>query len=312
MPVSSSSPTVYVSSDVNEPCQGRTREEEVARLSTEKPSFGFFSDGAQALQDIQRQAHALPADSHITIARPSSKLAFQTYGFSENGTPLPAHAVSVKNTPPTCPLDGLLLDFLSERKKRRTEGIPDFELIGPAYPNFAALLRPECVQYSHPLSRVFTDILGTFPDLSELPEKVAVLYIMFLIMRWQIAPTQENYDRLPEWVTPRPSQVLTPHPAWMDNLPWPRMRDKIIEGHQHYPFENFSMSYTSTLSLNWPYEYHEILLSSPKSNEMSINPVFERHLRDLNNWSLGPAFANAHPALGETARIKMKTRHHIL
>ena len=225
--------------------------------------------------------------------------------------PLAAHAVSVKNIAPTCPLDGLLLDFLSERKQRAVEGVADFELVGPPYPNFAALLRPECVQYSHPLSRVFTDILSTFPDLSELPEQVAVLYVMFLIMRWQIAPTQENYNRLPEWVTPRPSQLLTPHPAWMDHLPWPRMRDKIIDLHHHYPFENFSMSYTSTLSLNWPYEGRDVLMPSPKANEMSINPAFERHLRDLNNWSLGPAFAKAHPALGETGRIKANVNRYV-
>ena len=35
-----------------------------------------------------------------------------------------------------------------------------------------------------------------------------------------------------------------------------------------------------------------------------INPVFERHLRDLKNWSLGPPFAKAHPALADTVRIK--------
>ena len=305
--MSSSSPTIFISDNINDSCRGRPQEDAKRNLSDEKPNLGFLSDSAN---DVRGQAHALPADSHITIAGLNSRLAFPTYGLSENGTPLAAHAVSVKNTAPTCPLDGLLLDFLNERKQRRSEGVSDSELVGPAYPNFAALIRPECIQYSHPLSRVFTDILSTFPDLSELPEKVAVLYVMFLIMRWQIAPTPENYDRLPGWVVPRPSQLQTAHPAWMDHLPWPRMRDKIIDMHKHYPFENFSMSYTSTLSLNWPYEASDTLLSSPNSNEMPLNPIFERHLRDLNNWSLGPAFANAHPALGEMSRIKTKTERH--
>ena len=43
---------------------------------------------------------------------------------------------------------------------------------------------------------------------------------MFLVMRWQIEPTQENYDRLPHWVTPRPSQLFTAHALWIDHLPW--------------------------------------------------------------------------------------------
>ena len=306
-----SSPTAFVSNNVNEAFGGRTYEEALRIPSTGKANIGFFSDGTQVFQDARRHPPALPADSHITIAAPNSELVVHTYELSEGSAPLVAHAVSVKNIPPTCPLDGLLLDFLSERKQRATEGVADSELVGPPYPNFAALQIPECVQYSHPLSRVFTDILSTFPDLSELPEQVAVLYVMFLIMRWQIAPTQENYDRLPEWVRPRPSQLLTPHPVWMDHLPWPRMRDKIIDLHHHYPFENFSISYTSTLSLNWPYEGRDVLMPSPKSNEMSINPAFERHLRDLNNWSLGPAFAKAHPALGETGRIKANVRRYV-
>jgi len=58
------------------------------------------------------------------------------------------------------------------------------------------------------------------------------------------------------------------------------------------------------LSLNWPYEASDCLLSVPGSEELSINPVFEQHLRDLNNWSLGPAFAKAFPILVETTKIK--------
>ena len=64
------------------------------------------------------------------------------------------------------------------------------------------------------------DILHTFPDIVHLPEQVGVVYIMFLVLRWQIEPTQENYERMPEWVMPRPPQLLTPHPQWMDYLPW--------------------------------------------------------------------------------------------
>jgi hypothetical protein len=88
------------------------------------------------------------------------------------------------------------------------------------YPNFNALLDRGTSHYSHPLSKVFTDILRTFPDLSNLPEQVAVVYIMFLVMRWCIEPTKANYDRLPEWVRPIPSQLFTEHPAWLDYLPW--------------------------------------------------------------------------------------------
>lgn len=219
---------------------------------------------------------------------------------------LAAHAAPIRNSAPTCPLDNILLDFLYERQKQAAEGVATPKLVGPAYPSVSSLLNPAHSVNSHPLSKVFTDILGTFPDISTLPEKVAVLYIMFLIMRWQISPTQENYDRLPDWMTPRPSQLFTPHPPWIDHLPFPRMRDKLVRDFaiKDYMFDNFFIPFTSTLSLNWPYEATDTLLSSGDSEELMINPVFERHLRRLDNWSLGPMFAKTFPDLVDTYRLK--------
>lgn len=125
-----------------------------------------------------------------------------------------------RNIPPTCPLDVILLEFLQDRQARAAEGVPVKALVGPPYPNFTSLMYPDRAIDAHPLSKLFTDILRTFPDICGYPEQVAIVFIMFLIMRWQIEPTQENYDRLPHWVTPRASQLFTAHPCWFDHLPW--------------------------------------------------------------------------------------------
>lgn len=148
-------------------------------------------------------------------------------GLDFNGRPLEAWNTLPRTLEATCPLDNLLLDFLAERHAQAAEGAPSKTLVGPLYPDFSYLLNPEKHDQSHPLSKVFTDILRTFPDISGLPERVAVLYIMFLLMRWQIEPTQKNYERLPDWMTPRPSQLFTPHPVWNDYLPW-----YVFSGHQ--------------------------------------------------------------------------------
>jgi len=139
---------------------------------------------------------------------------------SQNGSQIEACSTLPRNTEPTCPLDRLLRDFLAEQRRMHKEGVPNKTLVGPPYPNFSPLINPATSQFSHPLSRVMTDILRTFPDLHKMPELVAVMYIMFLVMRWCVEPTQENYERLPEWVRPRPSQLFTPHPIWVDYLPW--------------------------------------------------------------------------------------------
>jgi hypothetical protein len=287
-------------------------------IGPERLGLDFLLDGSQRINKIPNGINGTPETpnyQHILRGSDRGNPAHHrsnSMGSHTNyspGTPngeMTGHAAPIRNGPPTCPLDSLLLDFLHERHQQASEGVSTPKLVGPAYPSVSSLLNPARSINSHPLSKVFTDILATFPDLSTLPEKVAVLYIMFLIMRWQIAPTQENYDRLPEWVTPRPSQLFTPHPAWIDHLFWPKMRDRLVRDYnpRDYLFDNFFIPFTTTLSVNWPYEPTDALLSSPDNDELMINPVFERHLRRLENWSLGPAFAKAFPGLQDTYRLK--------
>ncbi|KAJ5578314.1 uncharacterized protein N7459_007278 [Penicillium hispanicum] len=274
----------------------------------ERLGFNFLLGSSQNVPKVDRLRRSSSENLRSSHPNPPSPLYVQPLDYPPDQTP-PAFATPVKNIPPTCPLDAIMIDFLHSRQREAAQGIPRQKLVGPPYPSVSSLLNPEKSVHSHPVSKVFTDILRTFPDISSLPEQVAVLYAMFLLMRWQIYPTQENYERLPEWLTPRPTQILQPHPAWMDYVPWPRMRDRLVTSHQDYPFENWFLTFTRGMSLNWPYEATDCLLSTGDSDELLINPVFERHMRNLSNWSLGPMFAECYPHLLDTTRIKPEPRH---
>jgi hypothetical protein len=97
------------------------------------------------------------------------------------------------------------------------------------------------------------------------------------------------------------------------------MREKMIRNASAYPNERFGPVYCQTLSLNWPYDPQQCLL--PRANsvqgaeatsaavldddeEFMINPVFESHMRNLSNWSVGSAFAVAMTELVDGVRIK--------
>ncbi|KAK0385898.1 hypothetical protein NLU13_7073 [Sarocladium strictum] len=261
---------------------------------TLRPRAAAHSNGAwDGMSPDQAQQRHLPY--HPQGASPSQSLPVD----------MPRYAMPVKNCGPTCPLDGILLDFLAERRQRAAEGLSVAQVVGPSYPSVTSLLNPANSSLSHPLSKVFTDILKTFPDLSGIPESVAVLYIMFLFMRWQISPTQENFERLPQWMHPTNEQIAIPHPAWVDHVPFPAMREKLCRNYDpdHYHFHTFFIPFTRTLRLSWLYEPHLTLLTTTEGNrppETSINPVFEAHLRDLSNWKLGEAFAKTFPALADT------------
>lgn len=212
----------------------------------------------------------------------------------------------VKHSEPTSPLDNVLLDFLHERRQRAAEGVSPQEIVGPRYPSISSLLNPATSVYSHPLSKVFTDILKTFPAICKLPEKIAVLYVMFMIMRWQISPSEENYELAPPFARPVEAQFTVPHPAWIDHIPFPAMREKLVRTYNpaEYLFENFFIPYTTTLSLNWPYEETDTLLENPDGDEVIINPVFQRHLCNVENWTLGTAFDKAFPNLRGTYNLR--------
>ncbi|KAI1447440.1 hypothetical protein F5Y02DRAFT_424545 [Annulohypoxylon stygium] len=256
----------------------------------------------QQQQQQQQQHHRIEYAPHQPLVDPTTSSSWI------------GRTAPLKNSAPTCPLDNLLLDFLSERRQRAYEGVPPREIIGPRYPSVSSLLNPSQSAFSHPLSKVFTDILAAFPGISSLPERVAVLYYMFLVMRWQVSPTHSNYSLLPAFARPTPAQLSTAHPAWIDHLPFPLMREHLSLNYagsaetQMPLFDDFFIPFTTTISLNWPYEDTDTLLRSPDGGELLINPVFERHLRRFENWTLGEAFDVAFPRLRGTYNLKVGTR----
>lgn len=213
---------------------------------------------------------------------------------------LPLYATPVKNNETSCLLDDILLKFLRERHDLLAQGQPRAEVVGPKYPSVSSLLNKDNTTGAHPLSSLFTAIIGTFPDLSRLPEQLGVIYMMFLLMRWQVEPSKENYEHLPPWLRPLPIQLTMPHPAWLDHMPWPLMRERVIKNYRNYPLENFFIPYTSTLWCHWPYDDLYALIRNPDTDEITINPVFDQHIRNLDNWSLGEAFKKKFPELTDT------------
>lgn len=116
-----------------------------------------------------------------------------------------------------------------------------------------------------------------------------------------------------------------------DNPPRPRLRDAIIQSSPHPHFESFFIPYTTTLSVNWPYSPRDVLLPfadsdvgskplptanqhSPDSDSATgrpndeskwrMNPVFESHILNLDNWSLGTSFREQFRGWADTVRIK--------
>lgn len=118
---------------------------------------------------------------------------------------------------PTGPLDSILLSLLQRQRGASLEGITGASLIGPTSPSLRALVNPDQSQLVHPVASVLGSLLQR-TSLRCLVDKVAAMVVMYSLVQWQISPSQETYNNIPDWYVPRASQHLTPHPIWMTTV----------------------------------------------------------------------------------------------
>ena len=75
------------------------------------------------------------------------------------------------------------------------------------------------------------------------------------------------------------------------------MRDEIIKKMDWNQFEEFRDVSSATISVNWLYTDSGTFVDSRDGQNLLLNPLFEMHIRKLENWSLGPIMGEAFPFL---------------
>jgi hypothetical protein len=219
----------------------------------------------------------------------------------------------------TCPLDHLVDQFVQERRAQFASGVPLYQVIGPDKPSLISMTHPESKRgaSTDSLTPLLLNILSKFPDIDRDPERLAVLYGMYYVARWFVCPCKSCHEDCPGWIRPLPEAGENQHAVWIDYLPWPNMRRKLYlartPGTRPH-FEDFFVSFTRTLSVNWPYAQSACLNITPSSTpgdppSIELSRAFLDHANKLGNWSLGPEFADTFPELvDETVRIVEQPR----
>ncbi|KAH7371114.1 hypothetical protein BKA66DRAFT_573072 [Pyrenochaeta sp. MPI-SDFR-AT-0127] len=233
--------------------------------------------------------HTTPVDQGLAILSPRSAATTgaQPYNHSRTiCTVLPLHLL------PTCPLDEILLDFLGSHREMLSKGMPLDVVVGPEKPTAKAFINPELFTSVHGISKVLSEILSTFPHVPQT-EKLAFFYVMHKTMRWQISTTREDYAAMPAWLRPTVTQIAVPHAAWIDNIPWPGVRDILIENPSEYPFEPFSKYYSQNVTVNWQFDGLDTIADI--SGEAVLHSIFEKHIRNIHNWTVASEFHSRFP-----------------
>ena len=87
----------------------------------------------------------------------------------------------------------------------------------------------------------------------------------------------------------------------MDRIPWPAVRDYLVQNGD-IRFDDFAAAYSSHFIIKWDYDPDLVVIERRKEAEsekgqITINPVYEEHMRQIRNWTVGEAFRHKFPEL---------------
>ncbi|KAH8660231.1 hypothetical protein BX600DRAFT_467431 [Xylariales sp. PMI_506] len=207
----------------------------------------------------------------------------------------PIWSIVPRFTDATCNMDHLIMDLIhesrqeSDRSKRTKEFSSNF-------PSVESLLNPVLYNPEKPVASTIASHVAKVTKGFSIPEKIAMVYMISILIRWYIRPTEENYDAIPEFLRPTTSQLLIQHPAWIDTVGWPGVRERLIRYMDFKTFPKYASLLNLSFSINWPHNLSGIL--EKHSNEgFVVTQDFIRHIRDINNWTVGQALIDAYPFL---------------
>ncbi|KFY24304.1 hypothetical protein V493_05325 [Pseudogymnoascus sp. VKM F-4281 (FW-2241)] len=127
-----------------------------------------------------------------------------------------------------------------------------------------------------------------------LIERLAILHVMRLQLRHVVDPTNENLERLPSFMHPRPTQNLIQHPSMVNYFVWPDLRDFIIlspyKSMKSEDVGKFVSIFVKSIRFQWPYDLCDSFTKNPHSGLYSFTSNFCKQFEDIRSWMLDSDF----------------------
>lgn len=184
--------------------------------------------------------------------------------------------------------------FREGKRQARADGESDQKVFGQRENDIHALLSGETdFDPQQPLSAWAPRVANVFFHGVAIPERLAACEILKEVMMWQICPSRQNLERLPEWARPTQFQQVIPHDPTIDFLPWPAVRDFFL----HNPEHHVAGVLVNHLSLNWHHEESHTVYCDPNTGSLALSPAFREHISNLNNWTVAPELFEQMPFL---------------
>ncbi|KAF9735108.1 trichothecene efflux pump [Paraphaeosphaeria minitans] len=242
-------------------------------------------------------------NDHLRIQKAALQLRLLGNGQSPpdsapSPTDLAPYEAIPMNTTPTCMSDHILQTFVERRWEAyafQTAGRLEYY---PDKPDLSALFDGRPNRQIDETSSIVGDIVRSYTEIDTLPKKVAVHYIMSTLLKWEVLRSKASYQAIPEWLRPEQIQLERPHASWIDRVPWPKIRIYLIE-HPEVKFDDFASAYSVSFGIKWDYDPNLVILTAgnDEHGNILINPIYEEHLRQLKNWTVGDNFRRKFPEM---------------
>lgn len=154
-------------------------------------------------------------------------------------------------------------------------------------------------ELSHPVWAAIRSVdQKVFGSWRSKAARIAVMYACQTLMQYRETPSKENLARVPRYLLPRPSQQRIQHPAVIDYLVWPGLRDRLVFEHEKYTRTGeFSAAFVKYAHFDWPFGDDEIFVWDQARGEWSVNEVFLERVYDYRCWSMLPGFVEQFPEM---------------
>ncbi|KAL4876872.1 hypothetical protein BJY04DRAFT_199374 [Aspergillus karnatakaensis] len=128
-------------------------------------------------------------------------------------------------------------------------------------------------------------------------ERVAVLRVVSLMLRYLSDPSENNLSHLPRFMRQRPSQHRIVHKPLIDFVVWPALRERLIlYPHQHCSEKFWSMFWTCFRFI-WPYRLQDTFVQQGQTGMYRFSDAFTKCFYNLDNWTMTPDFLREFPDL---------------
>ncbi|EXK88757.1 hypothetical protein FOQG_08052 [Fusarium oxysporum f. sp. raphani 54005] len=188
-------------------------------------------------------------------------------------------------------------DTLKKARQLVTEGAKPDDLTG-TFPCVAALFDKDEYETAPMISKWAVQFIYSARRQDYSFTSMAAVWVVWVVMRWQINPTPQTYADLPDWIRPTELQVFVPHIDMLDCISWPYFRDYVI---QHPEMQHGELQWlaacTSGVQVNWRGTIEEALCVDGPTGRRRFTAEAEATIRDLQEWSLAASYRAFMPGI---------------